>query len=76
MINAFTINLNEVKKIWLNQFPIQELPDEYVQLVATSCRKGNSGEVGAFAALNKYEPMVKEWFENQLEINRMMQDAE
>ena len=67
-------SLKEVKKIWLNEFPIQELPDDYTQLVVTSFRNDNSLEITALEGLNRRKNMLIEWFNNQLEINKMMQD--
>lgn len=67
-------NLKEVKKIWLNEFPIEELPDDYTQLVVTSFRNDNSLEITALEGLNRRKDMLLEWFNNQLEINKMMQD--
>ena len=67
-------SLKEVKKIWLNEFPIQELPDDYTQLVVRSFRNDNSLEITALEGLNRRKDMLLEWFNNQLEINKMMQD--
>jgi hypothetical protein len=67
-------SLKEIKKIWLNEFPIQELPDDYTQLVVRSFRNDNSLEITALEGLNRRKDMLIEWFNNQLEINKMMQD--
>lgn len=66
-------SLKEVKKIWLNEFPIEELPDDYTQLVVKSYRNENCLEITALEGLNRRKDMLIEWFNNQLEINKMMQ---
>jgi hypothetical protein len=65
------IDLNYIKSLWLNVFPINELPDEYAQLVVSSFRNENCGEVGAMSALKRYEPMMVEFNEIQLEIENV-----
>ena len=57
----------------MNDFPIQELPDDYTQLVVRSYRNENCLEITAMQGLNRREKELKEWFKNQMEINKILQ---
>ncbi len=66
--NSFNIDLNQIKKIWINNFPIEELPDEYTKLVVKTYRNGNCSEITALQGLNRREKMLEEWFNIQIDI--------
>lgn len=67
---SIKIDLKEVKKIWINNFPIEELPDDYTKLVVRSYRNGDCSEITAMLGLNRREKMLKEWFNNELNIRK------
>ena len=62
--------LNEIKKFWINNFPIEELPDDYTKLVVRSYRNGSCSEITALQGLKRREKMLEEWFNNQLKIDK------